>query len=262
MNKLELQNRLNQIDARTVTKNFVKETVTSRYPHTDKALRNDPNLEVLHQAFSYVRGIPIYFKDGSLDHEFAHQMMTSPSASIQVLDKARINSSSKILEIFSGFGYLTIFLALTKPEQLICGDLFTPTVYDLPTTFNKALEYIYEKNIPTCTQPEWVQLDGTRPLPFPNLSFDNILLSPPFGRGSQQLFPAIGEDKAKDIWLMSIEHSKRLLKDSNSTIISTVPLEWTNSLNLIPILETVHEIIPLKNTQRFPIGMVITKLFK
>lgn len=138
-------------------------------------------------------------------------------------------------------------------------NIFTPKIYNLPRTFKTALNYIYEKNIPIYTQPEWIQLDGTKSMPFQQSFFNIILLSPPYGRGSRGLFPSIDENEAKSIWFLSIKRSRRLLKDSNSSIISTVPLEWTRELNETPILDAVHEITSLRETQQFPIGMVVTK---
>lgn len=207
-------------------------------------LDNNPiTLNLLRQAlgklgaFNYIRGISILKKDHSIDRTVAPRVMITPSASIQLLDIAKLTSSDRVLEVFCGVGYFSFFLALEQPAVLDCIDLHSPQTYDLDETFQKGFEWIYSEISqalrPNFTTPKFILHDAQAlaSCEHLHLPYTKAFLHPPFGRESTRI-DAIGEldeIKAFGLWIKSLSSLHRL-HPVPFCAFSLVPTEWPESI--------------------------------
>lgn len=217
-------------------------------------------------AFNYIRGMSVVKKDGTLDHEVAPKIMLSPSASIQVLDQADLAPQSRALELFSGVGYFSFFLALQQPARLDCVDIQTPEMYDLDATFKRAYDWVYsglaEESKPKVTKPVFRQMDCQ------NLTtgdsgvandYTHVFLHPPYGRQSKLLMD-LPEADCRTLWLNSLSQTARTNQTSFRTF-SVVPSEWVKEVEM-PSGHTNHSSLNIRETRMFPLVLFTTEVKK
>lgn len=208
------------------------------YARAKQAFTTDPNhsnLERLRSAigfsggFNFIDNMEAKRWDGSQDKQL-FQMKLGPSAAIQALKIANVQPEDKVVELFSGAGYFTFFLALSRPNELLCVDLFTPQMYDLGLTLDTAYEELFsqlpDEVKPPFTRPTFVQADCTN-LPFFDKSYDKVFLHPPFGRESRKIVD-LSETQAFVLWLRSLLSVNRSNTGPMRTF-SLVPSEWTDT---------------------------------
>ncbi len=222
------------------------ERVDSWYTQAKTAFDSKPNpqnLDRLRQtigiigAFNYIRGMWPFKTDGAIDRKVASRIKLSPAASVQVLAAADIQKDDRVLALFSGVGYFSFFLAVTKPATLTCIDLYTPIAYDLEKTFRNTYDWIFkrvpEDKRPPITAPTFMRAD-CRDLPaFGDENptepvFTKIFLHPPYGRESNQP-NKITEADGFVLWLQSLK-SLRERNGEGFEAYSIVPSEWTKAL--------------------------------
>lgn len=207
------------------------------------------NLDGLRRAIGYSGGfnlidsIRLIRWDGSEDTDFP-QMRLGPSAATQVLEIADVNSDDRVLELFSGGGYFTFFLAISGPQQLTSVDLYTPQTYDLESTLKSTYRGIFsrlpDEVKPALTIPNFIQADCTD-LPEFDMGFNKVFLHPPFGRESREIVD-LSETQAFILWLRSLISVHEANKGSFQTF-SVIPSEWTKTVSNIKQGATLGEAI-------------------
>lgn len=247
------------IDSGKLSRNDVGVLVRSRYPETAayvdrmgrtarRNLQEDSSAETeaaylrtvgLIGAFNYVRGMEVIKTDGSIDREVAPRMMLSPSAAIQVLSVARVTPKDSVLELCSGFGYLSLPLSVCKPAQLDCVDLRTPKLYQLDETQKRAYQWIYgdlpKELQPPITEPNFIQADCRKSARFGedkrfHPPYNKVFMHPPFGRESKRLTKD-NELQAFTLWVSTLAAVHEWNSNQFSTY-SVVPSEWTDVLRV------------------------------
>lgn len=216
-------------------------------------------------AFNYIRGMDVIKKDGTIDREVAPKIMLSPSASIQVLEKASLTPESRALEMFSGVGYFSFFLALKQPKVLDCVDLRTPEMYDLDATFKQAYNWIYgdlpQESKPNVTTPVFRQMDCRNLKVGPGLGitaeYTHVFLHPPYGRESKLLMD-LSEKECRELWLNSLTQVSKTNKTDFKTF-SVVPSEWTNGLEDLDGHTNTFS-LDLRETRMFPLALFVTEV--
>lgn len=269
------------LDSGKATRTEIGAVVRNRYSETADLLdaRLQSKIRQTHQAadivkmvnqigtFNYIRGISVIKKDGTIDREVAPKIMLSPSASIQVLDQADINRQSRVLEMFSGVGYFSLFLALEQPQILDCLDKHTLALYDLEKTFKEAYDYVYhdlpDQLEPSLTLPNYKMLDcanlgeDKNGLGLRN-DYSHVFLHPPYGKKSRLLVD-LSEEQCQALWLNSLSQ----IAGINSTpfrTFSVVPAEWVEDIdNQLPAAHLNPIIQNLRETRLFPLVLLTTE---
>lgn len=269
------------LDSEDTTREQVGAVVRNRYSETAALLdaRLYSKASQLHRpsdlaplvgqlgAFNYIRGMRVIRNDGTIDREVSSKIMLSPSASIQVLDQADLTATSRALEMFSGTGYFSFFLALQQPQVLDCIDLNTPDIYNLNETFNQAYEWIYgdlpEEFKPGVTVPQFKQMDcleldiktylGIR------TDYTHVFLHPPYGRQSKLLM-ALSEEECRSLWVNSLVRIGETNHNDFRTF-SVIPSEWVEDLEP-PKGHTNPTSLSLRETRMFPLVLFVTEVKK
>lgn len=217
-------------------------------------------------AFNYIRGMSVIKKDGTIDREVAPKIMLSPSAAIQVLDQANLTTQSRVLEMFSGVGYFSFFLALQQPARLDCVDIQTPEIYDLDATFKGAYYWVYsglsEESKPKVTTPAFRQIDCQNLVTGDSgiaSDYTHVFLHPPYGRQSKLLMD-LPEEDCKVLWLNSLNQAARK-NQTNLRTFSVVPSEWAKDMQ-VPNGHTSASVLDLRETRMFPLVLITTEVKK
>lgn len=194
-------------------------------------------------GFNFIDSMRLLRWDGSWDTDFP-QMRLGPSAATQVLELADIKTEDRVLELFSGGGYFTFFLALSGSQQLISLDLYTPQTYDLKLTLEATYRGIFSRLPgevkPPFTTPTFIQADCSD-LPEFDIVFNKVFLHPPFGRESREIVD-LSETQAFVLWLNSLISVYKANKGPFQTF-SIVPSEWAETVGMIKQGTTLQESI-------------------
>lgn len=226
--------------------------IDGHYSRARQAYLLDPNehrLDELRRAIGTLGGFnfidsmyPIRW-DGTADVDY-NQMRLGPSASTQVIQIADVKKNDRVLELFSGAGYFTFFLAISNPEALTSVDLFTPQIYDLRSglqnTYSSIFSKLPEEVRPRFKSPEMVQEDCTA-LPTFETDFNKVFLHPPYGRESR-LIVDISETQAFLLWLNSLASARAVISGEFQTF-SPVPTQWAEVVESIKSGVSPEEII-------------------
>jgi hypothetical protein len=242
--KKELSNSISDLmSKRKVKRSDIGSLIQLRYKGTAKKLRvqlerakfkkNLNHLIALIGAFNYIMGISVFKKNGQQEiRSKLTSIMMGPSQAIQFLQILNVKPEDSILELFSGAGYLSFFLAIKQPRSLDCVDVRTSKIYNLSRTFNQGLKFVYKelpKELqPQVTQPHFIHGD------IANLSdlidsrkiadsYSKIVLHPPFGRNGTQILA--NEAEAFVLWLTALIHIVDNIK-GNPDIYAVIPSEW------------------------------------
>lgn len=270
------------LDSGQLSREEVGVVVRNRYPGTaekwDRRFEQATGFEekkkllAYIRAFNYIRGMAAYRIDGSIDHEVAPRIMLSPSASLQVLDAAQVSEKDRVLELYSGVGYFSFFLAISKPERLDTVDLYAPNAYDLQKTFNTVYNWLYldlpYDCRPSMTRPNFIIADCVA-LPDFQIDtrfgdyYDKIFLHPPYGKETHKSL-GITEEEAFASWVDALRSVYRRNPGPFLTY-SVVPGAWIKKLasgskddELDCVLSNVQT-HPIKETKLFSLSLVITK---
>ncbi|OGK14147.1 hypothetical protein A3H80_03045 [Candidatus Roizmanbacteria bacterium RIFCSPLOWO2_02_FULL_37_19] len=268
-----------RLDSGLLSRTEIGAIVRNRYKETARLLDarlacaegdNDrtKSLIALIGAFNYIRGMSVLRHDGSVDRHIAPRIMLSPSATVQVLDVARINQDDRVLELFTGGGYASFFLALTGAQAVDSVDLFTSSLYDLDETFKQAYDWVYgdlpEILRPHVTQPHFIQADCAELPDFADPRFqdhyDKVFIHPPYGKETNRLID-ITEEEAFRLWISSLVsvYSRNV---SPFVTYSVVPSEWTSSLEDAEFPREIFdksEFLRLRETRMFDLTLCITR---
>lgn len=269
------------LDSGNLTRDEIGAVVRNRYPETAQMLDTRLRLASDHEykdlvgligAFNYVRGMSVIKLDGSIDRDVAPRIMLSPSAAIQTLDVAGVTKEDRVLELFTGGGYFSLFLDIRQPTVLDSVDLYTPGLYSLNRTLVNAYDWIYgdlpNGLKPASTFPNFIQADCSN---LPDLSrdfrfhppYNKVFLHPPYGRESKRLID-ITEQEAFNLWVDSLK-SVHQRNQAPFTIYSVIPTEWVQKLEDFFTTEETMKVLQacetrlLKETRMFSLSMFVTR---
>ncbi len=189
-------------------------------------------------AFNFIEDMQPICKDGTVDGTIFPFVKLGPPAAVQVLEIAKITATDNVLELFSGVGYFTFFLALSSPQVLDCVDLYSCQTHDLESTFTNAYASIFSELSeivrPTVTKPGFIQADCEA---LPNFEqdasfqhhYNKVLLHPPYGRESRKIVD-LSEAQAFTLWLKSLASLSKANGQGAFQTYSTVPSEWAETV--------------------------------
>ncbi|MBJ7449171.1 MAG: hypothetical protein JHC93_02295 [Parachlamydiales bacterium] len=179
---------------------------------------------------------PIFLKDLKLDTIDEKLGYSAPiGTSIEVARFIKNQNHSKVLEVFTGRGNLTLILSLIGLKEIYTIDIDNHN--DISASWHAAILNYCE------TVPEALRADITVPVfitgdvfNFKDIIVDCSIMDPPYGRASEGIASPGNEAQALLFFFKVID----LLKNFNSKqVYSVIPSEWSKIMNQVNDIEFI-----------------------